>query len=111
MVDKDGGADEPLRLGESADWPPAPTDYWCHGDFATAIGFGLDRYASEPELRCMAFGTSAAASWSGHGLDPVVVVPHVARISFAATSHIGNNDNGFIPLATARDVILETFLV
>jgi len=34
--------------------------------------FGLDRYASEPELRCMALGTSAAASrlsvnWTGAG--------------------------------------------
>ena len=51
-----------VRLGESADWPAASTDCRCHGDFATANGFGLDRYASEPELRCMAFSTSAAAS-------------------------------------------------
>jgi hypothetical protein len=44
------------RLASSADRLLVP---W---GFAPAIGLGLDRYASEPELRCMAFGTSAAAS-------------------------------------------------
>ena len=26
-----------VTAGESAEWPPAPTDHWCYGDFATAI--------------------------------------------------------------------------
>ena len=51
------------------------------GIFAPAIGLRLDRYASEPELRGMAFGTSAAASR--------LIVPNLERLfAYSTDEHL-----------------------